>query len=134
MQTPFIDQNCLLDKQVHAVHKKSLTYGIHDDRFTIDSAGWRDRHGPCLTEAAAERLFKSQNTQRRDIFPMDRLFTVLDLCRMLSVCRSTLYASIAKGQIPGVVRVGRQIRFSRAGITNWLSAEKKHVRGSNVSA
>ena len=51
------------------------------------------------------------------------VLTVEELAALLRVNRKTLYAAIAQGAIPGVVRVGNTIRVARDPVLLWLSGE-----------
>ena len=46
-----------------------------------------------------------------------------EAARLLSVGRSTLYELVAKGAIPGVIRVGRSIRFSLKALQKWIEEQ-----------
>lgn len=50
----------------------------------------------------------------------DRVLTVDEAAPLLRVNRKTLYAAIGAGQIPGVLRVGKTIRLSRAALLRWM--------------
>jgi excisionase family DNA binding protein len=46
---------------------------------------------------------------------------VLQVASLLGVGRNTIYVLVAKNQIPHR-RLGRAIRFSRAGVMSWLAS------------
>ncbi len=48
------------------------------------------------------------------------LMTVDELKHLMRVDRNTVYEAIARGQIPGVVRLGRTIRITRSTVVEWL--------------
>jgi len=48
------------------------------------------------------------------------LMTVDELSDYLRVERKTLYDAIARGELPGVRRIGRLIRISRSAVLAWL--------------
>jgi excisionase family DNA binding protein len=52
--------------------------------------------------------------------PADRLepeyMTAEEVCRLLRISRPTLYSALARGQVPGALRVGRCWRFRRAAL------------------
>jgi excisionase family DNA binding protein len=50
----------------------------------------------------------------------DLVLAVEDVAALLRVGRNTVYALVAKNQIPHR-RLGKQIRFSRAALMQWLS-------------
>lgn len=45
-----------------------------------------------------------------------------EAAELLRVDRKTLYAAIAQGHVPGVIRLGRSIRIGRAALIGWLAA------------
>jgi excisionase family DNA binding protein len=49
-----------------------------------------------------------------------------DAAEALGVSRSRIYELIARGQVPGVVRIGRSVRVSREALILWVreQAEK----------
>lgn len=46
--------------------------------------------------------------------------TADELAELLRVDRKTVYQAASRGEIPGVIRLGRCVRFSRAAIMAWL--------------
>ncbi|HKY39871.1 MAG TPA: helix-turn-helix domain-containing protein [Polyangiaceae bacterium] len=48
------------------------------------------------------------------------IMTVDELAALLRVNRKTAYDAIARGEIPGVRRVGRTFRVSREAVLGWL--------------
>lgn len=55
-----------------------------------------------------------------DIEEANDVLDVPRVARLLEVGRNTVYALVAKNQIPHR-RLGKQIRFSRAAVMQWLS-------------
>ena len=49
------------------------------------------------------------------------VITVDEAAALLRVDRKSIYESIRRGELPGVVRVGRAIRISRTALLQWLS-------------
>lgn len=49
----------------------------------------------------------------------DDILTVDEAAEYLRVNRKTLYAAINDNKIPGVVRLGRVVRVSRAALERW---------------
>ncbi|NRD67099.1 helix-turn-helix domain-containing protein [Corallococcus exiguus] len=47
--------------------------------------------------------------------------TVDEAAELLRVNRKTLYEAIRLGQLPGVIRLGRCVRLSRATMLSWAS-------------
>jgi excisionase family DNA binding protein len=48
------------------------------------------------------------------------VMTVAELARLLGVNRGTVYEAIERGQVPGVIRLGRRILIARAIVRSWL--------------
>ena len=57
------------------------------------------------------------------------LLTVKDLAVLLSTSNSGVYSRVARGQIPGALRIGRSLRFDPRVIAKWLSANKASAGG-----
>ncbi|MBZ4331073.1 helix-turn-helix domain-containing protein [Corallococcus sp. AS-1-12] len=49
--------------------------------------------------------------------------TVDEAAELLRVNRKTLYEAIRLGQVPGVVRLGRCVRLSRATMLSWSTGQ-----------
>ena len=43
-----------------------------------------------------------------------------ELAELISCGRRQTYEAIARGDVPGVIRIGRSIRLSRAAVARWL--------------
>jgi excisionase family DNA binding protein len=56
--------------------------------------------------------------------------TVDELADFLRVERKTLYDAIARGELPGVRRIGRLIRISRVAVLAWLAEGQGRVSRS----
>ncbi|WP_293270429.1 helix-turn-helix domain-containing protein [Nannocystis sp.] len=57
------------------------------------------------------------------------LLTVQELAVLLSTSSSGIYSRVARGQIPGALRIGRSLRFDPRVIAEWLSANKASAGG-----
>ena len=57
------------------------------------------------------------------------LLTVRDLAVLLTTSSSGVYSRVARGQIPGALRIGRTLRFDPRVIAQWLSANKASAGG-----
>ncbi len=57
--------------------------------------------------------------KRRDL---DILLTAGEVAQLLRTTRRAVYSRVQRGEIPGVVRVGRSLRFQRAAVLQWLRA------------
>jgi len=53
-----------------------------------------------------------------------KLLTVEDLSDYLSLPRSSIYTMVSRGKLPGVVHLGRALRFELATIDAWVSAQR----------
>jgi excisionase family DNA binding protein len=72
-----------------------------------------------LRDAAEETAVEPSAVDERLAVP-DDVLDVPHVASLLRVGRSTIYALVAKNQIPHR-RLGRAIRFSRASVMSWLS-------------
>jgi excisionase family DNA binding protein len=59
-----------------------------------------------------------------------QVLTVDELAALLRVERKTAYAAIARGEIPGVRRIGGVIRVSREAVLAWLASGQGRVSRS----
>jgi excisionase family DNA binding protein len=57
------------------------------------------------------------------------VLTVDELAVLLRVERKTAYAAVARGEVPGVRRVGRCIRISRDAVLKWLAQGERPQAG-----
>ena len=57
------------------------------------------------------------------------LLTVQDLAVLLATSSSGVYSRVARGQVPGALRIGRSLRFDPRVIAQWLSANKASAGG-----
>jgi excisionase family DNA binding protein len=51
------------------------------------------------------------------------ILTVPELAALLRVSLPTAYSAVKRGEVPGVVRVGRTVRISRQAVLSWLGAQ-----------
>lgn len=58
------------------------------------------------------------------------VLTVDEASALLRVNRKTIYEAIARGQLPGVRRVGRKLRLCRTALLQWLSQGQGRVSRS----
>ena len=54
--------------------------------------------------------------------PQPEILTAAEVAELLRVNRKTLYEAVQRDQIPGVVRVGRILRFHRDAVLAWIRA------------
>lgn len=94
----------------------------------ITSTGQRyvpkDRSRAIPANGGSERV-RSHNAA--DLPPP--LLTVRDLAVLLTTSSSGVYSRVARGQIPGALRIGRSLRFDPRIIAQWLSANKASAGG-----
>lgn len=55
---------------------------------------------------------------------LPELATVRDVARWLHTTPKGVYAMVARGLIPGVVKVGRRVLFARASLVRWLEQRR----------
>ena len=48
------------------------------------------------------------------------ILTADEVADLMRVNRKTVYEAVKRGEIPGVVKVGRSLRFSRDELLRWL--------------
>ncbi len=48
------------------------------------------------------------------------VLTANEVAELLRVDRKSIYAAVARGEVPGVLRLGRLIRFSRSVVLRWV--------------
>ncbi len=53
--------------------------------------------------------------------PLPTLLTVDEVAAVLRTSKKAVYALVARGQLPGVVRVGRRVLVSQTALLGWLS-------------
>lgn len=58
--------------------------------------------------------------------PIPELLTLDQTCEMLNLKRSKLRSMIFKNQIP-VIRIGKNLRFSREDLRYWLNGKKSYT-------
>jgi excisionase family DNA binding protein len=52
-----------------------------------------------------------------------RLLNVPELCEYLSLPKASIYTMVSLGKLPGVVRLGRALRFEKSAIDGWVNAQ-----------
>jgi excisionase family DNA binding protein len=65
-----------------------------------------------------------------DTSPLPDVLTVDELATILRVERKTVYGAIARGEIPGVRRIGAILRVSRDAVLTWLAQGQGRVSRS----
>lgn len=67
---------------------------------------------------------RSTTPQQIELTIPERLWTVRELARHLSVHEKTVYDWVARGTLP-CVRLGHRLRFDPHDVLRWLSARKE---------
>ena len=52
-------------------------------------------------------------------------FTVYELSKKLNIPKSSLYFFVRRGEIPGLLKVGRHLRFRRDIIEQWIEEQTR---------
>ena len=52
---------------------------------------------------------------------LPHLLTADEVAELLRTTRGAIYAAVARGQLPGVVRIQRRVLFNRAELLSWLT-------------
>jgi excisionase family DNA binding protein len=55
----------------------------------------------------------------------DRLISALEVAYRASLHPATIYRKALRGEIPGLVRLGKTVRFKESEIDAWLKGETK---------
>jgi excisionase family DNA binding protein len=57
-----------------------------------------------------------------------------EVARLLAVSRSRTYEMIARGELPGIVRIGRSVRVSRQALVDWIDRQAAEPTGDSALA
>ena len=88
-----------------------------EGRF-LRSAQPKDSFGP---EPSGSRVSSEMlSTETLPSLPSNAVLTVAEAARFLRVNRNTLYDAVKRGEVPGVIKVGRVLRISRAALIVWM--------------
>lgn len=53
-----------------------------------------------------------------------RLLSVKELSEYVSLPKTSIYTMVSRGKLPGIVHLGRALRFERATIDAWVSGQR----------
>jgi excisionase family DNA binding protein len=53
---------------------------------------------------------------------LPRLLTTAEVADLLRTTRKAVWSMVERGQLPGVVRIGRRVLINRAAMVEWLAA------------
>lgn len=67
-----------------------------------------------------EKVQKIENLVSELQPPQDDIINVIELMRLTGYSRQTIYQKNHNGEIPGVIKFGRFIRFRRSIIISWI--------------
>jgi excisionase family DNA binding protein len=73
------------------------------------------------TEGAFFRKWRQMTKELSHDSTLAQVLTVDELAALFRLNRKTVYQAIAKNQIPGIQRIGRQFRASRDVVLAWLA-------------
>jgi len=73
-----------------------------------------------VTRESAPEVLATSNRSESNARP--DVMTVREAADLLRVERKKIYELVARDQLPGVRRLGRLIRISRAAVLRWLEA------------
>lgn len=57
----------------------------------------------------------------KEIMDKSEVLNVNELALLLRVNRKTVYDAVARKQIPGCIRIGRRILFSKKKVLEWIN-------------
>ncbi len=49
------------------------------------------------------------------------LLTVSDICQMLKISKGGIYQMVQRAELPGILKIGRRLRFRAEEIERWLA-------------
>ena len=58
---------------------------------------------------------------RQDTKDIRSLLTVAEVCRILNISKGGLYQMVQRLELPGVLKIGRRLRFRADAIEKWLA-------------
>lgn len=63
---------------------------------------------------------------------LPEVLTVPEVCKLLRLSKNTVYEAARKNRIPGMVRVGKVLRFSRDRVLAWIDTGQGALSGSKA--
>ena len=78
----------------------------------------RRRNGFCSDRCRMRTTRQKQSESTDGEFPL--LLTVVEVADLLRMSTKAVYAMVARGQLPGVIRIGRNLRFRRDTLLDWI--------------
>ena len=53
-----------------------------------------------------------------------KLMTVIEAAELLRTTSKAIYSMVARGQLPGLVRIGRRLLFDREALLSWIDESR----------
>ena len=97
------------------VDTRNRTYRPEHEPSTLPMSSTRR-----LEQGDAVRLLAQDDDTQRRVEGVPLLLTAADMAALLRTTRKAVYAQSERGQLPGVVRIGRRLLFRRADVHRWL--------------
>lgn len=72
----------------------------------------------------------SQHSDGSTLSRLPSFVTVDELAALMRVDRKTLYQAIERGEVPGVMRLGRTLRIRRRVVADWLDGKARVLRST----
>jgi excisionase family DNA binding protein len=85
-----------------------------------------------VSEATSEFIERRRSDDSRSGSALPVVLTVDEAAELLRVDRKTVYESIRRGELPGVVRLGRSIRIGRGALLEFLAGQGRVSRQGKV--
>ena len=83
--------------------------------------------GRCRARASRERRAHDAHADSRvetAPIPLPLLLTPGETAELLRTTRKATYAMVARGQLPGVIRIGRRVLIRRNDLVDWLDQKR----------
>lgn len=64
------------------------------------------------------------HSKEKDTQAVSLLLTVDETAKLLRTSRIAVYAMVARGQVPGVIRLGRRVLFRTQDLLDWLDQKR----------
>ena len=85
-----------------------------------------------MSEATSEFIERRRSDDARPGRTLRAVLTVDEAAELLRVDRKTVYESIRRGELPGVVRLGRSIRIGRGALLEFLAGKGRVSRQGKI--
>ena len=85
-----------------------------------------------MSEATSDFIERRSSNDSRPSRALPAVLTVDEAAELLRVDRKTVYESIRRGELPGVVRLGRSIRIGRGALLEFLAGQGRVSRQGKI--